>query len=142
MTFMLQFHIDGDPVPKGRPKFTNRAGFMRTYTPKQTVEYELLVRQAAKSAMGPTDLLETPVGVYLYIRLPIPKSHSKKRREACLSGLEKPIKKPDLDNLAKSILDGFNGVIWKDDSQIVSLHVTKVYASAAGVDVMVREELE
>jgi Holliday junction resolvase RusA-like endonuclease len=142
MTFMLHFHIDGDPVPKGRPKFTSIAGFMRTYTPRKTVDYELTVRAAAKSAMGPTDLLETPVGVYLYIRLPIPKSHSKKRREACLSGHEKPIKKPDIDNLAKSILDGMNGVIWKDDAQIVSLHVTKVYASGAGVDVLIKEELE
>ena len=139
---MLHFHIDGDPVPKGRPKFTSIAGFMRTYTPKKTVDYELTVRAAAKAAMGPTDLLETPVGVYLYIRLPIPKSHSKKRKDACLSGQEKPIKKPDIDNLAKSILDGMNGVIWKDDAQIVSLHVTKVYASGAGVDVLIKEELE
>ena len=142
MTFMLNFHVDGDPVPKGRPKFTSIAGFMRTYTPRKTVDYELTVRAAAKAAMGPTDLLETPVGVYLYIRLPIPKSHSKKRRDACLSGQEKPIKKPDIDNLAKSILDGMNGVIWKDDAQIVSLHVTKVYASGAGVDVLIKEELE
>jgi Holliday junction resolvase RusA-like endonuclease len=142
MTFMLHFHIDGDPVPKGRPKFTSIAGFMRTYTPRKTVDYELMVRAAAKAAMGPTDLLETPVGVYLYIRLPIPKSHSKKRKDACLSGQEKPIKKPDIDNLAKSILDGMNGVIWKDDAQIVSLHVTKVYASGAGVDVLIKEELE
>jgi Holliday junction resolvase RusA-like endonuclease len=142
MTFMLQFHIDGEPVPKGRPKFTSRAGFMRTYTPRKTVDYELAVKAAAQAAMGPTDLLETPLGVYLYMRLPIPKSHSKKRKEACLSGQEKPIKKPDIDNLAKSILDGMNGVIWKDDAQIVSLHVTKVYASGAGVDVLIKEELE
>jgi Holliday junction resolvase RusA-like endonuclease len=91
--------------------------------------------------MGATDLIDTPVGVYLYIRLPIPQSYSKKRKEACLSGQEKPIKKPDIDNLAKSILDGINGVIWKDDSQIVSLHITKVYASGTGVDVLVKEEL-
>jgi Holliday junction resolvase RusA-like endonuclease len=142
MTFMMQFHIDGEPVPKGRPKFTSIAGFMRTYTPRKTVDYELTVRAAAKAAMGPTDLLETPVGVYLYIRLPIPKSHSKKRKDACLSGQEKPIKKPDIDNLAKSILDGMNGVVWKDDSQIVSLHITKVYASESGVDILIKEELE
>jgi Holliday junction resolvase RusA-like endonuclease len=142
MTFMLQFHIDAEPVPKGRPKFSQVGGFMRAYTPKKTSDYESIVRATAQQAMGPTDLLETAVGVYLYIRLPIPKSHSKKRREACLSGQEKPIKKPDIDNLAKSILDGMNGVIWKDDSQIVSLHVTKVYSSGSGVDVLVKEELE
>lgn len=115
---------------------------MRTYTPKKTVDYELQVKAAAQAAMGPTDVLETPVGVYLYIRLPIPQSHSKKRKEACLNGQEKPIKKPDIDNLAKSILDGMNKVIWQDDSQIVSLHVTKVYSSGSGVDVLIKEELE
>jgi Holliday junction resolvase RusA-like endonuclease len=142
MTFMLQFHIDAEPVPKGRPKFSKVGGFMRAYTPKKTSDYESIVRATAQQAMGPTDLLETALGVYLYIRLPIPQSHSKKRKEACLSGQEKPIKKPDIDNLAKSVLDGMNGVIWKDDSQIVSLHVTKVYSSGSGVDVLVKEELE
>lgn len=142
MTFMLQFHIDAEPVPKGRPKFSQVGGFMRAYTPKKTSDYESIVRATAQQAMGPTDLLETALGVYLYIRLPIPQSHSKKRKEACLSGQEKPIKKPDIDNLAKSVLDGMNGVIWKDDSQIVSLHVTKVYSSGSGVDVLVKEELE
>lgn len=143
MTFMVHFHIDGEAVAKGRPKFSQMGGFVRTYTPKKTIDYESRVRATAKAAMGPTDLLETAVGVYLYIRLPIPASYSKKRKEACLSGREKPIKKNgDIDNLAKSILDGMNGVIYKDDCQIVSLHVTKVYASGSGVDVLVREELE
>ena len=85
--------------------------------------------------------LETPLAVYLYFRLPIPRSHSKKRQEACLNGSERPIKKPDIDNLAKSVLDGLNGVVWHDDSQIVSLHLTKVYARNPGIDLLIREEL-
>lgn len=35
----------------------------------------------------------------------------------------------DIDNLAKSILDACNGVIWKDDSQIVDLHIRKFITS-------------
>ena len=142
MTFMVNFHIPGEPVPKGRPKFTQVGGFARTYTPKKTVDYENIVRVYARDAMGSSEPLETPVGVFLYIRQPIPQSYSKKRREACLSGQEKPAKKPDIDNLAKAILDGLNEIVFKDDAQIVSLHVTKVYASGDGVDVLVKEELE
>lgn len=142
MTFVIHFHIEGTPVPKKRPRFSTQGGFVRSYTDKGTRDYEDHVRLTAQNAMGSTDPLETPVGVYLYMRLPVPKSHSKKRTEDCLEGLEKPIKKPDIDNLAKSVLDGMNGVIFKDDSQIVSLHCTKVYSSGAGVDVMVKEELE
>lgn len=141
MTYMMQFTIDANPVPKGRPKFSKVGGFVKTYSPKKTVDYENIVRQTAAQAMGQTELLETPVAVYLYIRLPIPKSYTRKRSEACLKGLERPTKKPDIDNLAKSVLDGINGVIWKDDSQIVSLHVTKVYSAQPGVDVCIREEL-
>lgn len=141
MTYMMQFTIDANPVPKGRPKFSKVGGFVKTYSPKKTVDYEQIVRQTAAQAMGSTDLLETPVAVYLYIRLPIPRSYPRKRSEACLKGLERPTKKPDIDNLAKSVLDGINGVIWRDDSQIVSLHVTKVYSTQPGVDVLIREEL-
>jgi len=39
------------------------------------------------------------------------------------------------------VLDGLNGVVYKDDSQLVSLHITKVYDHNPGVDIMVREEL-
>ncbi len=141
MTFMVQFPIDANPVPKGRPKFSKIGGFVRTYTPRKTSDYETIVRETARQAMGPTEVLETPVAVYLYIRLPIPKSYPKKRLEACLRGLERPTKKPDIDNLAKSVLDGLNGVVYVDDGQIVSLHVTKVYSSAPGVDVLIKEEL-
>jgi Holliday junction resolvase RusA-like endonuclease len=57
-----------------------------------------------------------------------------------LSGETKHTKKPDLDNVAKAIIDGMNGIIFKDDSQIINLHVTKVYAEVGKVEVLVREE--
>lgn len=142
MTFVVHFHIEGTPVPKKRPRFSTQGGIVRSYTDKGTRNYEDHVNLSSRAAMGSTGPLETPVGVYLYVRLPVPKSRSKKRTEAALGGLEKPICKPDIDNLAKSLLDGMNGVVFKDDSQIVSLHVTKVYASVPGVDIMVKEELE
>ena len=142
MTFMLQFKIDGIPVGKGRPRFARMGNLVRTYNEKKTTDYEDIVRFHTLTAMGSTDPLETPVAVYLYFKLPIPQSYSKKRTEACLSGLERPLKKPDLDNMAKSVLDGMNGVAFRDDCQIVSLHCTKTYAAEPGVDILVKEELE
>jgi Holliday junction resolvase RusA-like endonuclease len=71
--------------------------------------------------------------------LPIPQSYPKKRREACLRGAEKPCKKPDIDNIAKTYLDAMNGVIFVDDTQVIDLHVKKLYSAVAGVDVMVME---
>jgi Holliday junction resolvase RusA-like endonuclease len=141
MTFMVNFSIDANPVPKGRPRFRRTKTFITTYTPKKTLDFEELVRKQSKEAMGPTDLLETPISVYLYFRLPIPQSYSKKRKEACLSGF-RHTKRPDLDNLIKTVLDGMNGMIYKDDSQITSLHCTKVYSNVPGVNILIKEDLD
>lgn len=35
--------------------------------------------------------------------------------------------RPDVDNLAKAVMDGLNQLAWKDDSQIVDLRITKRY---------------
>ena len=135
----IHFQVEGDPKGKGRPRFTRAGKFTRVYTDKQTLDYESLIKSFAMEAMGSTDPLEMPVSVFLYIRHPSPKSYSKKRTEACLSGLERPTKKPDWDNVAKTICDAMNGIVYLDDAQVVDAHVTKVYASKAGVDVMVME---
>ena len=139
MTFCMTFRVYGEPVAKGRPRFTRQG---RTYTPKKTHDYESEVAKMAKAAMGSSEPLETPVAVYVYVTFPIPQSSSKKRSEACLSGFEKHTKRPDLDNCVKAVTDGMNGVVYKDDSQIVSIHATKVYGTTAMVEVYVREDLK
>jgi Holliday junction resolvase RusA-like endonuclease len=136
---VVTFEVPGDPHGKGRPKFARRGNFVQTYTDKKTTSYEDLVRFHANIAMVDLAPLESAVAVYIYIKLAVPKSYSKKRSEACLSGLERPTKKPDWDNVAKSICDAMNGIVYIDDTQIVDAHVTKVYAANAGVDVGVKE---
>ena len=141
MSFMVTFMVEGTPVPKGRPRFARRGKFVSTYSPKTTVDYEIKVSEAAQLAMGSSEPLETPVGAYIYITLPIPASYSKKRTQACLSGEERPTKKSDIDNFCKAIFDGMGGIVFVNDSQIVSLHSTKVYGTVGMVEVMVKEEL-
>ena len=139
--FVITFGVDGIPVAKGRPRFKRVGNFVQTYTPNKTATWEETVRQAAKNAMGTTDLLETPVTMALYFRLPMPQSWSKKRKEGALKGLEAPTKKPDWDNLGKAVSDALNGVVYKDDSLVVSAHVKKVYSAVPGVDIYVSEDL-
>jgi Holliday junction resolvase RusA-like endonuclease len=136
MTFELIYSVEGDPVGKQRPRFSRG----RTYTPKKTVDYERLIAAKALSAMAPAIPVETPVAIFIWINHAIPASYSKKRREACLSGLEFP-KKPDLDNVAKLYLDAMNGIVYKDDVQVIKLRVSKRYDTVASVHVLVREEL-
>jgi Holliday junction resolvase RusA-like endonuclease len=139
MTFQVTFSVDGIPHGKGRPRFARRGSFVSTYTDEKTKSYETLIQDAAKQAMGSTDPLETPVALYLYIRLPIPKAYSKKRTLACLDGLERPCKKPDFDNVAKSVGDACNGIVYHDDSQIVDAHIRKAYSETPGIDLMIKE---
>jgi Holliday junction resolvase RusA-like endonuclease len=138
MTFQIIFSVEGNPVGKQRPRFARG----RTYTPKKTVEYEKLIADKAREAMGASEPLSTPVAVYLYVNMTVPRSYSKSRLQACLSGLERPIKKVgDLDNQIKSVLDGMNGVVYVDDCQVVSIHATKRYETISSIHVCVREEL-
>lgn len=142
MTFIVTFKVEGNPVGKQRARYAKRGNFVQTYTPEKTRTYESLIKDAAIVAMGASEPLETPVSLYLYIRVPIPTSATKKRLEAISKGDEKPIKKPDASNVLKSVEDAMNGVVYKDDSQIVNIHVTKVYSSQAGIDICVKECLE
>ena len=142
MTFVVTYQVEGNPVGKGRPRFARRGNFVSTYSPTKTRDYESLIKDAAQKAMGSNELLETPVTVAIYITVPIPSSYSKKRIEACLSGSERPIKKPDIDNIAKCFQDAMNEIVYLDDTQVLTLHVTKVYGTVGMVEVMVKEDLD
>ena len=139
MSFIVTFKVDANPVGKQRARYVKRGNFVQAYTPEKTRTYETLIKDAAKQAMGSSEPLETPVSLYLHIRVPIPKSCTKKRLEAIQNGSEKPIKKPDGSNILKSVEDGMNSVVYKDDSQIVNIHVSKVYSTVPGVDICVKE---
>ena len=139
MTLVVTFSVDGDPVPKGRPRFARRGQFVQTYTDSKTLEYETLVGFKARQAIGASEPLKGALIVFLYLRYAVPLSYSKKRKEACLSGQEYP-KRIDIDNCYKSITDAMNGIVYLDDSQIVEAHITKVYHEQGGANVMVQEK--
>ena len=56
-----------------------------------------------------------------------------------LCGRILPTKKPDVDNVAKIILDGLNCIAWDDDTQVVDLSVSKYYSEEPRVSVMIEE---
>ena len=138
MTLIVTFEVDGDPVPKSRPRFARRGNFVQTYTDAKTIDYETHVAMKARQAIGASEPLQGALTVFLYLRYLIPPSYSKKRKEACLRGVEYP-KKIDIDNVYKSITDAMNGIVYTDDSQIVEAHIKKVYAESAGANIMVQE---
>jgi Holliday junction resolvase RusA-like endonuclease len=134
---IAQFSIPGPPVAKGRPKFARRGGFVTTYTPEKTVNFEGLVKSRAAEAMDGEPPAEGPVRLSVMVMLPIPASWSGKKQTAAASGNLRPTSKPDWDNFGKIASDGMNGIVYRDDSQIVSATVEKHYSINPRVDVLV-----
>lgn len=50
--------------------------------------------------------------------------------------------RPDIDNYLKSILDLCNGVVWKDDAQIVFIEATKAWAKSDGYFTLEIKEIQ
>ena len=124
---LITFIVDGAAVPKQRP----RMGGRRAYTPKKTKDYECRVRQSFSDAYHgdiPVYAENTPVRAVIRIIQAVPKSWSKKKREAALVGKLAPTtRNGDLDNIAKSILDALNECVYADDAQVTTLMITKRY---------------
>ena len=135
----VEFFVPGQPVGKGRPRATVRAGRARLYTPARTADAEARADAIATLAMGDSPLMDGPLSLVLDVRCAIPTSWSKKKQAAALAGEVRPTGRPDLDNIVKLYADAFNGVIWRDDSQVVRVVSEKRYSDRPGVLVTVME---
>ncbi len=119
--------IPGNLRGKQRARVSTRGGFARAYTPAETVNAEAHVKQCCIAQLG-QPCLEGPLSVKLGIGVGIPVSWSKKKRDAALAGDIRPVGRPDASNCLKLVEDALNGVLWRDDSQIVEVSVRKSYA--------------
>ena len=123
----LTLVIPGTPVGKGRPRFAKRGNYVQTYTPDKTAAYEKQVLMVWAAAGGKKAPDGAAIHAVIMAGFPIPKSKSKKAKAAMAAGEVPYISRPDLDNIAKCCMDACNGLAYKDDSQIVSLVVSKCY---------------
>ena len=137
----LKFEIPGSPIGQGRPKFSTINGHAVAYDPEKSRNYEAYVKMLAAQAMKDNsfNMIEGPCCLSIDAYFEVPKSKSKKFREAALSGLEYPTKKPDLSNIIKGIEDALNGLAYKDDALIVKLGVVKLYSEIPRVEVTLIE---
>jgi Holliday junction resolvase RusA-like endonuclease len=133
---LIRIELVGTPVAKGRPKFTKTG---HAYTPGKTRNYETVLKVMAGKAMRGRAPLQGPVRIWLEAHLPIPSSWSKKNQKWALNGELLPITRPDLDNLFKGAADALNGIVWRDDRQIVEARLIKVYSDRPRLVLIVTE---
>ena len=131
----FKFFVEGRPKGKGRPRMNRRTG--QVYTPASTKQYESEIRHAFLR-QGGESFCGLPVSVQVEASYPMPKSWSKKQRDATRGTYCE--NKPDIDNLLKAILDAGNGgVIWSDDKSIVSVVACKRWADTGGVEITITD---
>jgi Holliday junction resolvase RusA-like endonuclease len=137
----MKFIMPGEPQGKarGRTFIHSATGKPTTMTPEKTVLYENLVKMCYQQQCG--EYTEKPLIMRIEAYYKIPKSTPKKNIKPMLSGEIRPCKKPDIDNVAKVILDSLNGIAYKDDTQVVSLQVYKYYAETPEVQVALIEAI-
>ena len=136
---IVEFTVPGQPVGKGRPRIGKVGAHARMFTPEKTVNYEGLVAHAAHQAMAGRGLITGPVDMQVEIVMQIPASWSAKKQRDAAAGLVLPATKPDCSNVIKAVEDGMNGVVYKDDAQIVGGWFRKRYGAAPGVQVSVTQ---
>ena len=137
----LRVFIPGEPCAQGRPRFSTAGGFARAYDPAKSRNYKAYVKAVcAEEAQKQGWLFNTdlPLRVEIIAGLSIPSSKSKKWKQAAIDGIEKPTKKPDVDNIVKTVTDALSGVIYKDDKQITRLVVGKIYSERPGVALVIK----
>ena len=133
---MIKFIVLGKPQGKARPRFNTYTG--RTYTPSKTGAYERLIALCFKQAGGKK--LAGAIEIKIECFYQIAKSHTKAAKALMESGQIQATIKPDLDNVAKAVLDGLNGLAFDDDKQVVRLEISKRYDHEARVEVEIRRE--
>lgn len=136
---MIVIAIPGEIRGKGRPKFSGKSGRPRAYTDSKTVSAENWVKACAVDAMCARShsMLTGAVQMNVAVTVGIPASWSKKKQQMATAGLLHPTGKPDADNTTKLICDALNGIVWKDDSQVVRLVMSKRYGEQPGAEVLV-----
>lgn len=132
------FTVYGEPVGKGRPRFSRQGAFVRAYTPEKTVSYENLVKLEYGNQSG-KHFGDKELGMRIIAYFSIPKATSKKQRERMKSGRVHPAKKPDIDNICKVVADALNGIAYDDDRQITYAEIAKRYDDAPRLTVTIFE---
>jgi DNA (cytosine-5)-methyltransferase 1 len=141
----VSFKVFGIPQPAGSKRgFRNpkTGGVIITDANSKAKPWQAEVRNAAAAAMStPADmlgpLLDGPLLLELTFWMPRPKGHFGAKGNVKPKSPRFPTVKPDVLKLARAVEDALTGIVYRDDSQIVSETLQKAYGEPARVEVRV-----
>jgi Holliday junction resolvase RusA-like endonuclease len=127
------------PTPQGRARHAVINGKAMTYKSKRQKDNEREL-ELAMLKFKPQEPATCAVEIFVTAYIPIPSSASKNERYAMLGECVPHIKKPDLDNMLKNILDAMTRLgFWRDDSQVARIVAEKRYSACPRWEVRVVE---
>lgn len=156
----LCFEIQGKPGYKGRHRsrlvipndawtgyganaFIFRSNikklYIQHYADNETAQYEAVIGEYAGLLMRGKPPSERPLALMVHAFIGVPKSWSNRERAEALFGGALPTARPDGDNYLKVASDALNGIVWKDDSQLVDTCCIKRFSSDPALRIEVRE---
>ncbi|GAX18380.1 hypothetical protein FisN_15Lh327 [Fistulifera solaris] len=126
----LTFRIRGNPLPLQRHRQTRRGFVYNPSSIAQTVFRQVLETQLVSLPETPLfqDNIPLHMSCHFYMKRSlsdfVAQTRGRPLKTAAATVLS--TRTPDVDNLAKFVLDSLNGLLYADDQQIVSLSVQKL----------------
>lgn len=125
----VKFKVPGNPKGKQRPRICRINERSVAYAPKQTIEYEKLIRASYAAASNVFFEKNTPLEMSIVAFFNTPSCPT--------DGWY--LKRPDSDNIIKIIMDALNGVCYHGDNQICRIYFEKKYADIPETKITIKE---
>lgn len=137
-------------IPQGakrpRYRFVNRKnlvsaaienpGYIHVYSPDAASNHDYMKKLITQQDFIQLDhLICTPCDVHYKAYFPTPKSFNKVETFMAEMGLNRPLTKPDFDNIEKLYSDMYNSNVWIDDALTIDATIGKYYSILPRVEI-------
>lgn len=137
-------------IPQGakrpRYRFVNRSnlvsvaisnpGYIHVYSPDAANNHEYMKKLITQEDFIQLDhLICTPCDVHYKAYFPTPKSYNKYETFMAEIGMNRPLVKPDFDNIEKLYADMYNSNVWIDDALTIDATIGKYYSILPRVEI-------
>lgn len=141
---MIMYEVP-EYTPRPRARLVNKNGIMNaatgnnsfiqvySITGRQNREYMKMFKEENLAYLE--QLLCTPCDIEYRAYFPTPSYYNKTQIFLAEIGLDRPLIKPDFDNIEKSYSDAFTGNIWIDDIVVVDATLRKYYSILPRVEI-------
>lgn len=140
---MIMYEIP-EYTPRPRARMINRAGILNSVGTNSFIQVYSITGRANREYMAMfkkenlaylEQLLYTPCDIEYRAYFPTPSYYNKTQIFLAEIGLDRPLIKPDFDNIEKSYSDAFTGNIWIDDIVVVDATLRKYYSILPRVEI-------